>query len=92
MPKFKKQCNNPFHEKWSGREGEKVFNLRNRGLLVLLVVFEQYIQAELGEKSSYGIQNFFIRCLKKCFTKRKFTALLPKEKAEELNNNVQRQV
>ena len=21
MPKFKKQCNNPFQEKWSGREG-----------------------------------------------------------------------
>ena len=49
MPKFKRQCNNPFHEKWSGREGEKVVNLRNRGLLVISVVFEQYVQAELGE-------------------------------------------
>ena len=56
MPKFKRQCNNPFHEKWSGREGEKVVNLRNRGLLVISVVFEQYVQAELGEKSSYGIR------------------------------------
>lgn len=54
MAKFKRQCNNPFHEKWSGREGEKVVNLRrlrNRGLLVISVVFEQYVQAELGEKS-----------------------------------------
>ena len=92
MPKFKKQCNNPFHKKWSGREGEQVFNLRNHGLLVLSVVFEQYLQAELGGKSSHGIQNLCIKCSKKCFTKRKFTALLSNEKAEELNNNVQRQV
>ena len=92
MPKFKKQCKNPFHKKWSGQEGEKVFNLRNRGLLVLSVVFEQYVPAELGEKSSYGIQNLCITCLKKCFTKQKFTILLPNEKAEELKNNVQRQV
>ena len=92
MPKFKKQCNNLFHEKLSGREGDKVVNLRNRGFLVLSVVFEQYVQAELGGKSSYGIQNLCIMCLKKCFTKRKFTALLPNQQAEELKNNVQRHV
>ena len=92
MPKFKKQCNNPFQEKWSGREGDKVVNLRNRGFLVLSVVFEQYVQAELGGKSSYGIQNLCITCLKKCFTKHKFSALLPNHQAEELKNNVQRQV
>ena len=92
MPKFKRQCNNPFHEKWSGREGEKVVNLRNRGLLVISVVLEQYVQAELGEKSSYGIQNLCTTCLQKCFTKRKFTQFLPNQQANEVKNNVEKQV
>ena len=73
MPKFTKKCNNPFHEKWSGREGEKVVNLRNRGLLPISIVFEQYVQEELEGKSSYGIQNLCTTCLQKCFIKRKFT-------------------
>ena len=83
---------NPFHEKWSGREGDKVVNLRNHSFLLLSDVFEQYVQAELGGKSTYGIQNLCITCLKKCFTKRKFTALLPNQQAKELKNNVQRPV
>ena len=91
MPKFKKQCNNLFHEKWSGR-GEKVVNLRNRGLLEISIVFKQYVKAELGGKSSYGIQNLCTTCLQKCFTKRKFTQLLPNKQADELKNNIQRQV
>ena len=58
---------------------------------VISVVFEQYVQAELGEKSSYGIQNLCTTCLQKCFTKRKFTQFLPNQQANEVKNNVEKQ-
>ena len=51
MPKYRRTCNNPFHEKWSKGVGEKVINLRARGLLVISNVFQQFVKAELGEES-----------------------------------------
>ena len=58
MPKYRRACNNPFHEKWSkGARGGKVINLRARGLLVISNVFQQFVEAEMGEKSSRKIIN-----------------------------------
>ena len=64
MPKYRRTCNNPFHEKWSKGVGEKV---RARGLLVISNVFQQFVEAELGEKSSRKINNLCSTCLHEKF-------------------------
>ena len=92
MPKYRRTCNNPFHEKWSKGVGEKVINLRARGLLVISNVFQQFVEAELGEKSSRKINNLCSTCLHESFRKRKFTKLLPRDQANEIKNKVERQV
>jgi alkylhydroperoxidase/carboxymuconolactone decarboxylase family protein YurZ len=51
MPRFKRTCSNPFHEKWSKREEEKTISLRARALVAIANVFEKYIEEELGKKS-----------------------------------------
>ena len=63
MPKYRRACNNPFHEKWSKGAGGKVINLRARGLLVISNVFQQFVEAELGEKSSRNIIGGPIQCV-----------------------------
>ena len=92
MPKYRRACNNPFHEKWSKGAGGKVINLRARGLLVISNVFQQFVEAELGEKSSRKINNLCSTCLHESFRKRKFTKLLPRDQAYEIKNKVERQV
>lgn len=46
MPKFTRSYNNPFHENWSKHEGEKIVNLRTRGLVAFTTAFEQYVKKE----------------------------------------------
>ena len=72
--------------------GEKVINLRARGLRVIANVFQQFVEAELGEKSSHKINNLCSTCLHESFRKRKFTKLLPRDQANEIKNKVERQV
>ena len=72
--------------------GEKVINLRARGLLVISNVFQQFVEVELGEKSSRKINNLCSKCLRESFRKRKFTKLLPRDQANEIKNKVERQV
>ena len=72
--------------------GGKVINLRARGLRVIVNVFQQFVEAELGEKSSHKIKNLCSTCLRESFTKRKFTKLLPRDQANEIKNKVERQV
>lgn len=52
MPKFKRSCNNPFHEKWTKNEGRAFVNLAERGLLNLSKLLDGFIEAELGKSSS----------------------------------------
>ena len=92
MPKFQRLCNNPFHENWSKHEGEKIVNLRARGLVAITTAFEQYVKEETGSKSFQGIKHLFTTCLNECFTKRRFTKLLSKGEIDQLKNKVQRQV
>ena len=92
MLKFQRSCNNPFHENWSKDEGEKIVNLRGRGLVTIRTVFEQYIEEETGKKSFHGIKNLCTTCLHECFNKRRFTKLLPKGQNDQLKDKVQRQV
>ena len=91
MPKFKKSCNNPFHEKWSKNEGGAIVNLTGRGLLTLAKVFESFIEAEFGKKAPRGVKFLCTTCLRECFKKRKFTKFLPKDSLQ-LERKVQRQV
>ncbi len=92
MPKYQRTCNNPFHEMWSKREGEKVINLRARGLFLISNVFQQYVEEEQAKKSSHRINNLCSTCLRESFKRRKFTKLLPRDQADELKNKVDRQV
>ena len=91
MPKFQGSCNNPLHESLCKREGEKVINLRNRGLIAEASAFEKFIQEEL-DKSRFQINNLCSTCLKTCLRKRKFTKFLSKDVANNLQNKVQREV
>jgi predicted amino acid racemase len=75
---------------WSKREGEKIINLRGRGLVGIGTVFENYVEKELGK--SHAIKNLCMTCLNACFTKRNFTKLLPNDQANELKSKVGRQV
>jgi hypothetical protein len=96
MPRFKRTCSNPFHEKWSKREEEKTVSLRARGLVAIANVFEKYVEEELGKKSTrgheYSIKYLCTTCLNECFKKRKFTKLLKNDEVDELRNKVERQV
>ena len=92
MPKYQWVCNNPFHEKWSKRDKEKVINLRARGLSIIANIFEQYVETELGKKPSRKIKNLCSTCLHQSFKKRKFTKLLPTDSADTLKNKVERLV
>jgi hypothetical protein len=92
MPKFQRSCNNPCHENWSKDEGKNIVNLRGRGLVRITTVFEQYVEEETVKKSSHGIKNLCTTCLHECFSKRRFTKLLPKGQNDQLKDKVQRQV
>ena len=46
MPKFQISCNNPFHQAWSKRDGEKVINFKRHGFLAVAYAFEKYVEAE----------------------------------------------
>ena len=50
MPKFKKACQNPFHETWSKKDEGKIVNLQARGFLTVASALQQCIEAELGKK------------------------------------------
>jgi hypothetical protein len=52
MPKFKKDFNNPLHANWSKSDEGKVVNLKARGLLKVAHALQQYVEQELGKKSS----------------------------------------
>lgn len=91
MPKFQRSCNNPFHENWSKREGEKVINLRSRGLMAAASALEKYVEDEL-DKSRFKINNLCTTCLKTCLRKRKFTKFLSKDVADSLESKLQSQV
>mgnify|MGYP002803585720 CR=1 FL=1 len=91
MPKFKRSCNNPFHEEWAKKNGGAIVNLAGRGLLSLSRLFESFIEAELGKKIPRGVKYLCTTCLRECFKKRKFTKCLPKD-SSELERKVQRQV
>ena len=58
MPKFRTPCNNPFHENWSEHEGEKIVNLRARGLVAITTTFEQYVKEETSKDLSHGVKTF----------------------------------
>ena len=91
MPKFKRSCNNPFHEEWTNNDGGAIVNLAGRGLLTLSKLFEGFIEAELGKKVPRGVKFLCTTCLRECFKKRKFTKFLAKD-SSELETKVQRQV
>ena len=91
MPKFQRSCNNPFHQAWSKREGEKVINLKRHGFLAVAYAFEKYVEAEL-KKSRYKINNLCTTCLKTSLRKRKLTKFLPKNDADGLEKKIQSQV
>lgn len=92
MPKYQRKCSNPFHEKWSKRSGETIVSLRARGLVGIANVFEKYVEEEMGKKSTHAIKYLCRTCLHDCFKKRKFTKLLPKDKADDLKNKVDKEV
>ena len=94
MPRFRRSCNNPFHEEWSSskNDGETIVNLTGRGLLTLSKVFGSFIEAELGKKVPRGVKFLCTTCLRECFKKRKFTKFLPKDSSLDLERKVQRQV
>ena len=92
MPKYQRTCNNPLHEKWSKSAGEKVINLRARGLIVISNIFEQYIETEMRKISSRKINNLCSTCLQQCFKQRKFTKLLPRDSSDKLKNKVEKEV
>ena len=52
MPKYQRTGNNPgpFVKNSQNMHGGRVINLRTRGLVLISNVFEEYVQAELGEK------------------------------------------
>ena len=91
MPKFKRSCNNPFHEEWSKNDEGEIVNLTGRGLLTLSKPFERFIEAELAKKVPRGVKYLCTICLRECFKKRKFTKFLSKDSLE-LETKVQRQV
>ena len=82
MPRFQRSCNNPLHQVWAKRDGEKVINLKRHGFLAV---------AEL-DKCLYKINNLCTTCLKTCLSKRKFTKFLPKNDADGLEKKIQSQV
>ena len=94
MPRFRRSCNNPFHEEWSStkNDGETIVNLIGRGLLTLSKVFGSFIEAELGKKVPRGVKFLCTTYLRECFKKRKFTKFLPKDSSLDLERKVQRQV
>ena len=92
MPKFQRVCNNPLHEKWSKNGSERIISLRSRGLWGLSKVWEQFLNAKLGQKPSHKVKHLCTKCLKECFRKRKFTKLIPKNDADEIKKRVDQQV
>ena len=91
MPRFQRSCNNPLHQVWAKRDGEKVINLKRHGFLAVAYAFEKFIEAEL-DKCRYKINNLCTTCLKTCLSKRKFTKFLPKNDADGLEKKIQSQV
>ena len=49
MPKFKKACQNPFHETWSNKDEGKIVNLQARGFLTVASALQQY-RGRIGQK------------------------------------------
>ena len=90
MPKFQRSCNNPFHQAWSKRDGEKVINFKRHGFFGSHAI-EKYVEAELN-KSRYKINNLCTTCFKTCLSKRKLTKFLPKNDADGLEKKIQCQM
>ena len=84
MPKFKRVCNNPFHKDWSKTDGDKIVNVKARGLMAVANALERYVEAELGKKGWHTINNLCIACLKACTSKRKVTKFFRKGDLEVL--------
>ena len=83
MPKFKKTCNNTFHETWSKTDEGKIVNLQARGFLTVSSVLQQYIEAELGKKCRHKINHLSSTCLKTCSTNRRITKFFTKNELED---------
>ncbi len=82
----------PFMKTGQNMKGEKIVNLRARGLVAITTVFEQYVKEETSKNLSHGIKNLCTTCLHECFNKRRFTKLLPKGQTDQLKNKVQVEV
>ena len=92
MPKFKRVCNNPFHKDWSKTDGDKIVNVKGRGLMAVANALERYVEAKLGKKGWHTINNLCTACLKACTSKRKVTKFFLRGDLEVLKNTIQSQV
>ena len=89
MPKFKKACQNPFHETWSKKDEGKIVNLQARGFFTVASALQQCIEAELGKKCRHKINHLCSICLKICSTNRKITKFFAKNELEDVKKSLQ---
>ena len=86
MPKFSKNCNNPFHDDWSdGVDGcSRMVNLRAFGLGELAEAFDKLSKFVANEKNISlknikKVTHICKSCVQQCLKKRNFTRHLPKQ-------------
>ena len=81
MPKFSKNCQNPFHDEWSDDSElckSRIINLRVYGLGKFAQAFAKFLVDEKNETSK-NIRRICKNCLQRCLKKRNFTRHLPQE-------------
>ena len=88
MPRFLKNCNNPFHDDWSkGVGNSRIFNLRAHGLSELTHSFAKFISHE-GRTKSPKVNQICFNCLQQCLKKRSFTRHLAKQSNDAIKEKV----